>query len=59
MEQVASMAARYPVSTTRDSPGSRSYSTMWPSNSAKAMPLPESFCMMKPSPPKKPDPSFF
>ena len=32
---------------------------MCPSNSVKAIPRPESFCMMKPSPPKKPEPSFF
>ena len=25
----------------------------------KATPLPESFCMMKPSPPNRPEPSFF
>ena len=31
----------------------------WPSNSAKAIPLPESFCKIKPSPPKRPEPSFF
>ena len=39
-------------------PGWRLYSTTCPSNSRKAVPCPESLCMMKPSPPKKPAPSF-
>ena len=51
--------ARLPVSTTMLCPGARSYSTAWPSISKKAVPRPESFCMMKPSPPKKPPMAFF
>ena len=40
-------------------PGCRLYSTAEPSISKKAMPRPESFCMMKPSPPKKPAPALW
>ena len=40
-------------------PGASVYSTAEPSISRNAMPWPESFCMMKPSPPKKPAPTFF
>ena len=58
-EQVASIMARLPVSTIICWPGPRSYSTASPSISRKAVPRPDSFCMMKPSPPKKPAPSFF
>ena len=59
MVQLASHMARLPVSTTMLWPAASSYSTAYPSISTKAMPLPESFCMMKPSPPKKPAPAFF
>ena len=58
MDTVDSKPSTQPVSTIICCPGARSYSTSSPSTSAKAMPEPDRRCMMKPSPPKKPVPSF-
>lgn len=54
METLSSKPATLPVSTTICWPAASWYSTRSPSISAKAMPLPVSLCMMKPSPPKMP-----
>ena len=51
--------ARCPVSTIIRCPASSWYSTAEPSISRSTVPFPENFCMMKPSPPKKPFPSLF
>ena len=58
METPTWKPATLPVSTKSCSPGPRVYSISSPSISAKAVPWPERRCMMKPSPPKKPAPSF-
>ena len=59
IEQLSSIAARYPVLTSISCPALSSYSAAYPSISINAVPWPLSLCMMKPSPPKMPEPSFF
>ena len=46
------------VSVQLQQTGSSVYSTSSPSISTNAMPVPDRRCMIKPSPPKKPAPSF-
>ena len=55
---VGSYMPTCPVSTFIVSPGARVYSTISPSRATNATPGPVSFCMMNPSPPKNPAPSF-